>query len=260
MNVDVEDEVEGAQLEGAARERYVKDLFDRIAGPYDRLNRLISLGRDPAWRKYALDRIGVGPGMHALDLGTGTGDLFLLLRERVGATGHVTGIDLSDEMLDVARQKAGAVFPGEPHELRQGTASDTGTDEASQDVVTMGWVLRNVGDRQDVYREVLRVLKPGGHFVSLDMSRPKSAVLRAGAGAYMHLVMPVATKLFGGDMAAYKYLAQSTDRFPDKNALAEEWRAAGFVDVAVSSRMMGSIAIHFGRKLDGDSSPTHDTP
>lgn len=238
---------DGSLLQGPDRERYVRELFNRIAKPYDRLNRVISLGRDSAWRRAVLDRIGVHAGMHAVDLGTGTGDFFLLLRERVGPSGTVTGIDLSPEMLEVARAKAERTG-GRNAELRVGNAAATGLPDASADVVTMGWVLRNVGERAAVYREVLRILRPGGTFVSLDMSQPDSAFVRFGSTVYMNTFMPLVVRLVGGDYEAYTYLARSTARFPRKAELAAEWTAAGFADVSIRSFMAGSIAAHFGKR------------
>lgn len=239
---------DGSLLTGREREAYVAGMFDRIAPAYDPLNRVISLGQDLKWRRIALQQAKVQPGMSTVDLGTGTGDFFILLTEAVGDQGKVVGIDISPNMLEGARRKAEERFPGKSHDLRQGGADATGLPDASADLVTMGWVLRNVGDRQAVYREVLRILKPGGAFVSIDMSQPDFAPVRWGAALYMHLVMPILIRGFGGDRSAYNYLAKSTDRFPRKRELAAEWTQAGFEDVRTTSFMMGSIGLHLGRK------------
>lgn len=239
---------DGSTLSGEDRERYVRNLFDRIARPYDRLNRVISLGRDVLWRKIVLDRARVRRGMTAVDLGTGTGDFFLLLLDRVGADGRVVGIDLSPEMLEIAKSKSDGVGAAMNRELRVGKADATGMPDDSVDVVTMGWVLRNVGDRAAVYREVQRILRPGGVFVCLDMSRPSFAPFRWASALYLSAVMPIVVRFFGGDREAYEYLARSTARFPAKDELALEWAGAGFVDIETQSFMTGTIAAHFGRK------------
>jgi demethylmenaquinone methyltransferase / 2-methoxy-6-polyprenyl-1,4-benzoquinol methylase len=239
---------DGSILTGAERERFVTGLFDRIAQPYDRLNRLISLGRDLAWRRAALDCAAIAPGMSAVDLGCGTGDFFILLARRTGAGGRVVGIDLSPGMLERARAKAAAALPGIAVDLRLGGADTTGLPDASADVVTMGWVLRNVGDRAAVYREVLRILRPGGRFVALDMSQPDFAPLRWASRAYVGAIMPLAVRCAGGDALAYRYLARSTARFPRKAALAQEWRDAGFRNVRFRGFMAGNIALHAGER------------
>ncbi len=238
----------GAELSGDAKDRFVAGLFDRIAAGYDRWNRLLSLGRDLAWRRQALRFAGVQPGWRAVDLGTGTGDLYLLLREAVGPTGSVIGIDVAANMLELARTKAEARFPDQSPDLRQGHAGATGLPDASCDVVTMGWVLRNVGDRQAVYREIQRILAPGGTFLIVEMSQPGFPPLRWSSGVYLNVVMPWLVRWTGGDATAYRYLAESTAAFPSKQELADEWRQAGFEDVAWRSRMLGAIAIHRGRK------------
>lgn len=239
---------DGSQLTGRAREQYVAGMFDRIAGRYDCMNRIISLGRDLAWRRQALDIAGVAEGMTAVDLGTGTGDFFLLLNQRVGERGKVIGIDIAANMLEAAKHKAAEIFPERQHDLRLGAADRTELPDASADVVTMGWVLRNVGDRASVYREVLRILKPGGKYICIDMSTPESWFLRTGSKVYLNWVMPAVVTVIGGDRTAYTYLANSTSRFPGRRALEDEWRTAGFATVESRAFMMGSIALHIGTK------------
>ncbi|MEK6238554.1 MAG: ubiquinone/menaquinone biosynthesis methyltransferase [Planctomycetales bacterium] len=240
--------IDGSQLTGSQREKYVTQLFNDVAGPYDKLNRIISLGRDPIWRRKALRFAGVQPGMNAADLGTGTGDFYLLLKHCVGPTGTVAGVDIADNMLAVARQKAEAAFPDDEHDLRIGSAAESGLPDESMDLVTMGWVLRNVGDRAAVYREVQRILKPSGKFLCVDMSHPDFPPLRWGAACYMRFAMPLMVRLCGGDMDAYRYLAKSTARFPGKSQLAEEFREAVFADAKVQSFMLGQIAAHLAEK------------
>lgn len=235
--------VDGAALVGAERERYVEGLFDRIARPYDDLNRLISWGRDLAWRRSALAAAGVVRGSRVADLGCGTGDFCVAAAEAVLPEGEVVGVDLSEGMLAVARPKLASFDAGRVR-VRRGAAQDTGLPDAWADVVTMGWVLRNVGDRPATYAEVRRVLKPGGRFAVLDCSRPASWFLRAGFSAYLHGVMPLVVRIRGGDRDAYRYLARSTDRFLTAAELSAELAAAGFRDVASRGMMGGAIALH----------------
>ena len=230
---------QGARLSGDDKERYVESLFDRIASPYDRLNRIISMGRDRAWRRRVVELAAVPSDGRVIDLGTGTGDLALEFARTLGADARVVGIDLSGGMLARAVEKSG----GRGTWMR-GKADAIPFPDDWADAISMAWVLRNVKDREGVYREVQRVLKPGGRFLCVDMSRPRSAFARAGFWGYRHLAMPVLVRLCGGDKDAYHYLASSTDHFPDGPALAEELREVGFVDVSYKALMTGAVAIH----------------
>ncbi len=233
----------GWEMAGARRERYVERMFDGIAGPYDRLNRVISLGRDRRWRALAVKMSEVTPGQRVVDAGCGTGDLALDFARAVGAEGRVVGLDLSAGMLEVASQKRSET----PWlTLHRANASSTGLPDRWADVVSMGWVLRNVGDREEVYREVRRVLKPGGRFVCVDMSRPRNPVWRAGHWLYRHTALPVLAFACRADRQAYRYLANSTDRFPDGPTLGEELERAGFSSVHWRPLMCGALAIHVG--------------
>ncbi len=239
--------IDGARLSGREREVYVASMFDRIARPYDRLNTLISLGRDRSWRALGVKMAGIGPGARVADLGCGTGEFLLALKHAAGPTGEVVGVDIADRMLDVAREKVRrAGFAGV--RLVHGNAADTGLPVDFADAVTMGWVLRNVGDRPATYREVLRVLKPGGRFVSLDCARIASPIVRLGHRIYLHGVMPLLVRMSGGDRESYRYLANSTDRFLTPAELDGELLGAGFRDVKHRLLMCGSIAIHVGTK------------
>lgn len=240
---------QGSQLTGEAREAYVKDLFDQLAQPYDRLNRIISMGRDDIWRKELIHKSTLKSGGRAVDLGTGTGDLLLGLRQTVGESGQIVGLDLSPGMLTIAAEKLKSRFPDASNViLTEGNAGDTGLEPDQFDVATMGWVLRNVGDRQIVYQEVLRILKPGGHFAILEMSQPDNTVLRFFSRIYVVVIMPLLARLFGGNHSSFKYLAASTLEFPDKESLSREWTDAGFTDVQSTSLMMGNISMHIGKK------------
>ncbi|MAB87837.1 MAG: ubiquinone/menaquinone biosynthesis methyltransferase [Planctomycetota bacterium] len=233
----------GWELTGTDRERYVERMFDGIAKPYDRLNRVISLGRDRRWRAVAVEMSGVRAGDNVADVGCGTGDLAFDFARAVGESGRVVGLDLSPGMLQVATAKhAASDVPW--LSLHRANAAATGLPDAWADVVGMGWVLRNVGDRAPVYKEIQRILRPGGRFVCIDMSRPGNPVSRLGNWMYRHLAMPVLARFSGGDRSAYRYLASSTDHFPDGPDLAAELAQAGFKDVTWRSLMLGSLAVH----------------
>jgi demethylmenaquinone methyltransferase/2-methoxy-6-polyprenyl-1,4-benzoquinol methylase len=236
-----------ARLTGAEKERYVRALFDRIATPYDRLNRRISLGRDERWREMLVAESGAAPGYSVVDLGTGTGELAIRFAEVVGSEGRVTGVDLSANMLAVAEEKvkharlSGVTF-------QQGNACETGLPSSCADIVSMGWCLRNCGDTRAALHEALRILKPGGVFVCLDMSRPSFAPVRGLFFLHRHLLMPIQARLAGADREAYRYLACSTDHFPDRRGLEHLLHTAGFNGVASRGLMLGAVALHRAEK------------
>ncbi len=239
---------DGASLTGQERERFAARMFDALAPKYVRLNRLISWGADDRWRREAITDAGIEAGDTVLDLGTGTGDLYIPAFRAAQPAGQVIGLDISANMLGVAAGRIREAFPGIEPQLHVRPAEATELSDASVDVVLMGWVLRNVGDRPATYREILRILKPGGRFVCVETSRPGFWPFRAGNYVYCRFVMPNLVRMVGGDRASYEYLAKTTVNFPHRHALTEEWTAAGFRDVRSRPLMLGSIALHVGVK------------
>ena len=240
--------VDGATPTGRERERFAARMFDALAPKYVRLNRLITWGADDRWRRIAIAAAGIAPGDTVLDLGTGTGDLYIPAYRAAQPGGRVVGLDISANMLAVAERRIREAFPETVPELHVRSATATELPDASVDVVLMGWVLRNVGDRPATYREILRVLKPGGRFVCLETSRPGFWPFRAGNYLYCKFLMPNLVRIVGGDRASYEYLAKTTLHFPRPAALSAEWTTAGFRDVRSRPLMLGSIALHVGVK------------
>ena len=236
----------GHHLTGVDRERYVESMFDGIAEPYDRLNRVISMGRDRRWRQLAVKMSGARAGDRIADLGCGTGDFAIDFADHVGPDGRVSALDLSPGMLAVAEKKRAGTRQWLT--LHRANAAETGLESGWTDVASMGWVLRNVGKRPETYDEILRILKPGGRFVCIDMSRPRGPISRAGFWIYRHLVMRGLVRFAGGNRSAYRYLACSTDGFPDGPELKDELETAGFEDVKWRALMLGALAIHVATK------------
>jgi demethylmenaquinone methyltransferase/2-methoxy-6-polyprenyl-1,4-benzoquinol methylase len=225
---------------------YVKSLFDQIAGGYDNVNDWMTGGLHRLWKDRMLRILGAAPGQDALDLATGTGDLAFRLHAIVtagGAAGTVTGLDFSPGMLDVARTRSG----GTGVTWLEGDMMALPFADASFDIGTVGFGLRNVTDVDVALRDVFRVMKPGGAFGSLETGRPRLALMR-GVIAVHHKVVPLLGKVFVGDDKPYRYLNDSFDAFMDQDTLAERFRAAGFVDVQVADIQGGSLAIVTGRK------------
>lgn len=243
MATRVEDQI--WTTEGARKRAAVREMFAEIAPSYDLLNGLMSLSLHRRWRTYAVSLLDLQPGDRALDVCCGTGDFLFPLRQKVGAEGLVVGVDFCRPMLERAAEK---IAPG-------GWRGGTSVGDACQlpitgatfDAVTVGWGIRNVPDIDAAHQEVVRVLRPGGRFISLDMARPKVRLIRAFSEFLFHNVVPRLGALFGKTQA-YTYLPKSTERFWTREQLAASMERAGLVDIRYRDLMFGNICIHFGRK------------
>ena len=161
---------------GTLEEPQVRAMFDRIASFYDPMNSVMTAGMHHRWRERAADLATVGPGDRALDVATGTGDLALALARRVGAEGEVVGSDFSEEMLAVARRKAGAA--GAAITFEWGNALDLPYEDGRFDAATVGFGARNFSDLDRGLTEMARVVRPGGRVVVLEITTPVKPPLR----------------------------------------------------------------------------------
>lgn len=220
-----------------AKRRYNARLFTTIAGRYDFITRLLSYGRDQAWKRDLVARASIAAGERVLDLATGTGDLALAAADR-GA--RVAGLDLAPRMVRLARAKPGA---GRVRFL-VGDMTALPLPPASVDVVTTGYGLRNVPDLDRALAEIGRVLRPGGRFLSLDFERPEHAGWRRAYFAYLTVVGSTVGTLLHGDPDTYRYIPASLARYPGAAAVADRLRAHGFASAEVVAKMGGFMAIH----------------
>ena len=215
----------------------VRAMFDRIAGVYDVMNTVMTAGLHHRWRSRAVDLARVGPGTRALDVATGTGDLAIEVASRGG---DVVGSDFSEGMLERARVKA----PGLTWEQADAMALPYPDD--GFDAVTVGFGARNFGDLPQGLREMVRVVKPGGRVVILEITTPQKPPLSTFFSLWFDRVVP----LLGRFDEAYTYLPASVRRFPGPSALAGELVAAGCRDVGWILTAGGIIALHHGT-VDG---------
>jgi len=216
-------------------------MFDRIARVYDRMNSVMTAGMHHGWRERAADLAGVGPGARALDVATGTGDLAIELKRRVGPSGEVTGLDFSERMLELAREKAGDV------RFEAGNALELPYPDASFDAVTVGFGARNFDDLARGLREMARVTRPGGRVVVLEITTPQRPPLSWFFRLWFDHAVPALGRL-AGDPDAYTYLPSSVRRFPGPSELASELAAAGLRDVRWLLTAGGIIAVHAGTR------------
>ena len=223
---------------GTLEEGQVRAMFDRIAGPYDLMNSVMTAGLHHRWRERAADLARVGPGSRALDVATGTGDLAIELASR-GAS--VIGSDFSEGMLDVARRKA----PGLTWE--QGNALALPYEDGAFDAATAGFGARNFSDLPQGLSEMARVVKPGGRVVVLEITTPQKPPLSTFFSLWFDRIVPLLGKL-ADEPEAYTYLPSSVKRFPAPQALGAELAAAGLADVRWILTAGGIIALHSGTK------------
>lgn len=232
-----------ADLQGQARADYVQDMFARIAGRYDRMNRLMTFGQDVRWREHVIFQANLPIGGRLLDIATGTGDIAAEGLNQVPGLQAVGG-DFTIEMM-----QAGKRLP--TRQTIRWVVSDTLAlpfPDNSFDAVTSGFLMRNVIDVPGAFREQLRVTKPGGRVVVLESSPPKDNLLKPFIKIHLNYVIPTLGRAVTGEADAYRYLPDSTQAFQGPEQLAETMRVAGLVDVDFQLFMFGTIAIHVGTK------------
>lgn len=219
------------------RER-IRQVFDAVAPRYDLMNDLMSLGIHRLWKRRLARRVAAVTGT-VVDLAGGTGDV---ARRLVGPGRQVTVIDPSRAMMDVGRRRPGL----ETVAWLQGEAEALPLPDASVDLLTLSFGLRNATQLGAALHEIRRVLKPGGLFVCLEFSRP-AAWLAPFYDAYSRWVIPRLGAAVAGRPEAYVYLIESIRRFPDQAELATLMRAAGLADVRWHNLSFGIACLHIGR-------------
>lgn len=226
----------------------VAAMFGRIARRYDLMNRLLSLGMDGGWRKLAARKANLRPGDRALDIASGTGDLAFEMTKYIGDRGFVVGLDITREMLVLGNQKSQS-----RNERRvdhhEGDAMNLPYADGSFRAVTMAFGGRNVPDLTGSFREMTRVLQPGGRVVFLELNRPKLWGFRHLFDFYFHTFSPLVGGIISGDRSAYEYLPRSVDNFEDVEAIRRCMQTAGLVNVQIKRLMFGVANIHTGTRL-----------
>jgi demethylmenaquinone methyltransferase/2-methoxy-6-polyprenyl-1,4-benzoquinol methylase len=221
----------------------VRDMFTRIAGRYDLLNRLMTLGQDRRWRRETIRSLQLLPGDTLLDVGTGTGDLaYEALRQQ--AQLRVIACDFTMAMIQHGQDQ------NESHRIDWLIADAQALPFAPEafDAVTSGFLLRNVMDLQLSLAEQARILKSRGRVTSLDTTPPQPGPLRPLLNLYLRWIIPALGRWIARDESAYHYLPDTTRAFITAPGLAHSFRSCGFEEVGFVRRMLGSIAIHWGVK------------
>lgn len=229
-----------------AQAAYVHSMFSSIARRYDLMNRLMTAGQDRAWRREVVRLTKLPAHGHALDLGTGTGDLALEVSKQV-PTAHTIAADFTLEMMQAGRvQQNKRNLP-----LLNWCAADAlhlPYPDGSFDAVMSGFLMRNVSDLDLALREQYRILKPDSRIVILDTTRPPQSFLTPFINLHLSFIIPTLGKLITGNREAYTYLPTSTRKFLTAEALAARMLENGFREVAFHRLMFDTIAIHWGVK------------
>ncbi len=221
----------------------IRNLFTRIAYQYDRVNHIISLGRDNHWRTVALDMAQITPGAHLLDVATGTGDIAILARELEPGI-KVVGTDLTPAMLFQAQKKT----KDKPLPWVHGDGVALAFAQNSFEAVISAFMMRNVPDIAQALSEQRRVVRPGGRVVCLEMTWPQWFPMNWLFKLYFYSVPPLLGRIISGDKQAYQYLPQSVEKFLTPIQMTSVMEEVGLEQVSYRLLMLGTVAIHTGVK------------
>jgi ubiquinone/menaquinone biosynthesis methyltransferase len=226
-----------------SKRRYVRRLFSTIADRYDLITRALSYGRDAAWKRKLVSMSGGRPGVRALDLACGTGDIAFALQRR-GC--RVVGVDVTERMIEIARAKTDGSVPTVTFLV--GDMMALPFADGAFELVTTGYGIRNVPQIQPAIDEIRRVLRPGGVVLSLDFDRPDSAPIRWIYLTYLTIVGSALGWMLHRDPDTYRYIPESIKRYPGAQGIARLFETAGFVECAVVPLLGGLMAINTARR------------
>ena len=225
----------------------VAGMFNRIAWRYDFLNHLFSFHIDKIWRRKAVDELRERPPDEVLDVATGTADLALAIHQKL-CPKHITGIDISEGMLDVGRQKIKKKGLESQINLMYGDSEAMPFGDNRFDAVTVAFGVRNFERLERGLNEMLRVLKPGGKVVILEFSIPQNRIFRSIFYFYFFRILPLVGRLASKDTHAYKYLPASVQSFPHGEEFKSRMEYCGFSKVNARSLTFGIASIYTGYK------------
>lgn len=216
--------------EQGAKGRQVERMFDNIAHSYDLLNHTFSLGIDRYWRRAAIRSLRPYQPREILDVATGTGDFALQSARRLRPD-RILGVDLSEGMLGVGREKVARAGLSDVIRFQKEDCLHLSLPDASFDAVTVAYGVRNFEDLDQGLREMLRVLRPGGRLVIIELTAPHRAPMRQLFHFYSHVLMPALGKLVSRDKKAYTYLPATMEAFPQGEVMQGILQRAGFAEV-----------------------------
>lgn len=237
------DEVVPYQHSQLDKKEQVADMFNSIAYRYDFLNRFLSVGIDTWWRKKAIGQLKKAAPRHVLDVATGTGDV-AIRTYRMLKPDMITGIDISEGMLELGRKKIEKLGLAQQIRLMKGDSERIPFNDNSFDAITVAFGVRNFQNLEQGLKEMHRVLQPGGKLVVLEFSRSKNMLFNF----YMNVVTPAIGKLFSKNREAYQYLNDSVQAFPEGRTFLNIMNDAGFTQTYLKKLSFGICTIYCGSK------------
>jgi demethylmenaquinone methyltransferase/2-methoxy-6-polyprenyl-1,4-benzoquinol methylase len=225
----------------------IRSLFDAIAGKYDLMNNVISMGLHHYWRKYAVNQAGIRPGQSVLDVCCGTGRITGDLAGKTGPSGLIVGVDSAANMLEIAAHRL-ARHPIARIRLVRADAAHIPFPDNTFHCAMIGYGLRNNAHPGQVLAEMRRVVQPGGKVIALELSQPAAAVVKTLHRFYLTRIIPGLGRFLAGNQEAYQYLAQSVAAFPSPRILAGLFEASGLCEVNYAALSWGIVTVHMGIK------------
>lgn len=226
-----------------AKDEQVRSMFDAIAPAYDFMNRAMTAGLDRVWLKHLVTEVVAAAPASVIDMATGTGDVAFAIAKSLPKA-RITGLDLSEGMLDKARAKVPSAAPGCDLRFLCGDATATGLPAGCADVITVAYGVRNFADIAAGYREMFRLLRPGGKLCVLELSTPPGTVTKALYRLYTSTLIPAAGRLFSHDVRAYSYLPESIAAAPQRTDMAALMLGAGFINASFRSFTFGACTLY----------------
>ncbi len=226
----------------------VRGVFDSVAGNYDLMNDLMSMGIHRLWKRFAVEMAGVRRGQKILDLASGTGDLAARFSGLVGPDGLVVMSDINAAMLNEGRTRMADDGHIGNVQYSQINAEQIPFPDNTFDCITIGFGLRNVTDKQTALNSMFKALKPGGRLLVLEFSHPTTRPLQSLYDLYSFKLLPMMGKFVAKDEDSYRYLAESIRMHPDQESLKEMFVNAGFEDCDYHNLTGGIVAVHRGFK------------
>ncbi len=232
---------------GTGKKEQVAEMFNQIAGKYDMMNRFLSARTDIGWRKKALRLLKKDQPEHILDVATGTADMAILACKMLQAS-RVTGIDISEGMLELGRKKIEKeALAGRIH-LQPGDSETINYAQNTFDAVMVAFGVRNFENLEKGLAEMWRVLKPGGRLIVLEFSKPRRKAVKGFYNLYMGLVAPQVARWFKQNKEAYQYLNESANAFPDRDLFTDILKKVGYSGTEFKPLSLGICCIYSGRK------------
>lgn len=231
------------------KQHRIRDIFSSVADKYDLMNDLMSFGVHRIWKRFFVEKARLKSGDAVIDVAGGTADIAILMAREIGERGRVVVYDINKEMLDVGKMKC--IDRGFLKNIQyvQGNAEEISFPDNTFNAATVGFGIRNVTYIEKAFREMVRVVKPGGRVMCLEFSHPKSKLFSKVYDLYSFRIMPEIGDIITGNRGAYTYLPESIRKFPTQEELKKMLEGVGLFNVRYYNLFNGIAAVHVGIKI-----------